>query len=102
MAYAEHKTTEVASFTCEDVQAVLDSVRPYFERDGGGIELVAVEGCNVRVRLFGACTTCSSSAISLQHGVERKLREELPGFGELIADSSAGRSAPRRWWQFLG
>jgi Fe-S cluster biogenesis protein NfuA len=102
VAQAECHSTEVAPFTSDDVRAVLDSVRPYFERDGGGIELVAVEGCNVRVRLYGACTTCASSAISLQHGVERRLREELPGFGELFADSSAERSAPRRWWQFLG
>ena len=102
MAHPQRHTNEVASFTSEDVCAVLDSVRPYFERDGGGIELVAVEGCNVRVRLYGACTSCSSSAISLQHGVERRLREELPGFGELIADSSPERSTPRRWWQLLG
>lgn len=102
MISEERHSIEQAPFTSEDVKRVLDSVRPYFERDGGNIELVAVEGCNVRVRLHGTCTTCSSSASSLQHGVERRLREELPGFGELIADSSAERSAPRRWWQFLG
>jgi Fe-S cluster biogenesis protein NfuA len=96
-----HREDE-SPFTSDDVRSVLESVRPHFERDGGGIELVAVEGCNVRVRVFGACSGCSSVAASLRHGVERRLREELPGFGELIADSPRERSAPRRWWQLLG
>jgi Fe-S cluster biogenesis protein NfuA len=91
-----------ASFTAEDVRAILDAIRPYFERDGGGIELVAIEGCNVRVRLHGACTSCPSVSTSLQFGVERRLREELPGFGELIADTNSDRTTPKRWWQFLG
>jgi Fe-S cluster biogenesis protein NfuA len=93
---------ERASFTSEDVEAVLELVRPMLRRHGGDIELVAVEGSDVRVVLAGACTSCPSSTATLQFSVERTLREELPGFGVLIAESP-GRPQNSRlaWWRKL-
>ena len=86
--------TSPAAFSIADVERVLATVRPALARHGGGIDLVCVEGCNVRVSLRGACVGCPSSMMTLRESVERHLREELAGFGELIAEeqgSSKGR-----------
>ncbi|RMG10169.1 MAG: hypothetical protein D6731_17935 [Planctomycetota bacterium] len=52
-------------------------VAPFLQRDGGDIELVGVEEGVVRVRLHGACGSCPSSTMTLQMGVERRLREQF-------------------------
>lgn len=39
----------------DKVEAVLDQIRPFLQRDGGDVELVAVEDGIVKVRLKGAC-----------------------------------------------
>jgi Fe-S cluster biogenesis protein NfuA len=75
-----------SAITAEQVEAVLDRVRPAIRSDGGDIELVAIEGNNVHVRLQGHCVGCPSSMMTLKFGVERALREEIPDFGELITD----------------
>lgn len=61
------------------VEAVLNRVRPFILADGGDIELVAVDGDTVCLRLTGACADCPSSRLTLQYGVETALRGEYPG-----------------------
>lgn len=39
----------------QQIEAVLEKIRPALQADGGDIELLAVEGRNARVRLVGAC-----------------------------------------------
>ena len=67
----------------EQVQEVLDKLRPFIQRDGGDIELVGVENGIVKVRLMGACGSCPASTITLKAGVERALIEEVPGVVEV-------------------
>ncbi len=63
----------------EQVQAVIDEIRPNLQADGGDIELVDVtEGGIVRVRLQGACHGCPGAAMTLKMGVERLLRRRIP------------------------
>lgn len=67
------------------LEAVLDEhVRPALAEDHGGIEVVAVRGGVVHVRLLGACDGCASATVTLRDGVERLLAEELPGFERLV------------------
>ena len=47
--------------------------------DGGDITLVSVIDGVVKVTMHGACVGCSSSLYTLQLGIERKLKEEIPG-----------------------
>ncbi len=63
----------------DDVKDVIDKLRPYLQRDGGDCELVSVEEGIVKVRLKGACGTCPGATMTLKHGIERALLEELPG-----------------------
>ncbi|TLS38839.1 NifU family protein [Pseudalkalibacillus caeni] len=67
----------------EQVQEVLNKLRPFLLRDGGDVELVDIEDGIVRVRLMGACGSCPSSTITLKAGIERALLEEVPGVKEL-------------------
>jgi len=63
----------------DKVAKVIELLRPTIQADGGDLELVDVtpEGV-VRIRLHGACVGCPSSAITLQAGIERNLREYVP------------------------
>jgi Fe-S cluster biogenesis protein NfuA len=98
----ETRLTDSASpFTRDQVEAVLAGVRPGIERHGGRIELVCIDGCDVRVALGGACTGCPSATLTLRHAVERRLREELAGFGELLADEPESKASERSWWRRL-
>jgi Fe-S cluster biogenesis protein NfuA len=67
----------------EQVQDVLNKLRPFLLRDGGDCELVDVEDGIVKLRLLGACGSCPSSTITLKAGIERALLEEVPGVVEV-------------------
>jgi len=69
------------------VAAALDRIRPVLQADGGDIELLSVVGRDAHVRLTGACHGCPSAALTLQAGVQRLLRQEVPGFGEVIDET---------------
>ena len=71
------------TLTIENVENVLDELRPYLMSDGGNVELVEIEGPIVRLRLQGACGSCPSSAMTLRMGIERKLKEEIPEIDEI-------------------
>jgi Fe-S cluster biogenesis protein NfuA len=71
------------TLTTENVENVLDELRPYLMSDGGNVELVEIEGPIVRLRLQGACGSCPSSAMTLRMGIERKLKEEIPEIDEI-------------------
>ncbi len=62
----------------EKVTKVLEAIRPGLQMDGGDIELVGVEGGVVKVRLTGACSGCPMSMMTLQMGVERAIKREVP------------------------
>ncbi len=60
------------------VERVLDTIRPYVQGDGGDIELVDVTEGIVQLRLAGACVGCMHSMMTLQAGIERMLKQEIP------------------------
>ena len=62
----------------EKVTKVLDTIRPGLQMDGGDIELIDVNEGVVKVRLVGACAGCPMSMMTLQMGVERALKREIP------------------------
>jgi Fe-S cluster biogenesis protein NfuA len=74
---------ETLALTPENVETVLDELRPYLMSDGGNVELVELDGPVVKLRLQGACGSCPSSAMTLRMGIERKLRESIPEIAEV-------------------
>jgi len=71
--------------TKEDVQTALDKVRPTLQADGGDVELVDVEDGVVSVKLTGACGGCPMATMTLKHGIERILREQVPDIKEVVS-----------------
>lgn len=69
--------------TLDNVETVLDELRPYLMADGGNVEVVELDGPIVKVRLQGACGSCPSSTMTLKMGIERKLREMIPEIAEV-------------------
>ncbi|MCL1631108.1 NifU family protein [Sporolactobacillus sp. CPB3-1] len=67
----------------QQVEEVLEKLRPFLLRDGGDVELLDVADGIVRVRLLGACGNCPSSTLTLKAGIERALVENVPGIKEL-------------------
>lgn len=57
----------------------IDAIRPALQMDGGDIEFVGVVDGVVKVNLTGACDSCSISWLTLKGGVERILKERVPG-----------------------
>jgi len=61
----------------EKIKSKLEELRGMLQADGGDLELVELNGLNVKLRLKGACGACPHAAMTLKQGVERILREEV-------------------------
>jgi len=68
----------------DKVEAVLDDIRPSLQADGGDVQLVDVKEGVVTVRLLGACSGCPMATMTLQQGIERKLKEEVPEVNKVV------------------
>jgi Fe-S cluster biogenesis protein NfuA len=71
----------------EKVIEVLNSIRGALQADGGDVELVDViedQGI-VKVRLTGACGGCPMSQMTLQMGIERVMRQQVPEIKRVVA-----------------
>lgn len=69
----------------QEVEKILELIRPALQADGGNIDLVDVQDGVVTVKLVGACGTCPSSMMTLKGGVERILKSEIPTIKEVVA-----------------
>ncbi|MFT7335521.1 MAG: Fe-S cluster biogenesis protein NfuA [Porticoccaceae bacterium] len=62
-----------------EVEKALEEIRPFLNSDGGDISLVSIEeGKHVKVRLEGACTSCSVNQMTLRAGVETTIKKFAP------------------------
>ena len=77
-------STETMALTLENVEKVLDELRPFLMADGGNVEVVELDGPIVKVRLQGAGGSCPSSTMTLKMGIERKMRESIPEVSEVV------------------
>lgn len=69
----------------EDVAAVLELIRPSLQADGGDVTLVEVkEDGEVVVQLTGACNGCPLSSMTLANGIERILKDRIPGVTHVV------------------
>ena len=68
-----------------DVAAVLELIRPSLQADGGDVRFVDVdEDGVVSVEPQGACKGCPMSQMTLANGVERILKERVPGVTKVV------------------
>ena len=72
-------------FDREKIQAALDEIRPALQADGGDVRLVDVtEDGVVSVELQGACDGCPMAAMTLANGIERILKDRVPGVTQVV------------------
>ena len=63
----------------------LEYIRPALQADGGDLILLGVEEGKVMLQLVGACGGCPMSTMTLTAGIERILRDRVPGVTEVVA-----------------
>ena len=63
----------------EEIQSVLNVIRPYIQRDGGDVEFVKFEDGIVYINMTGACVGCGGFESTLREIVEDTLLERVPG-----------------------
>ncbi len=62
-----------------NIEKALEEIRPFLNSDGGDITLVAIEDQkHVKVRLEGACISCSVSQMTMRAGVETTIKKYAP------------------------
>ena len=63
----------------------IEYIRPAVQADGGDIKLTSVDNGVVNIEMLGACVGCPLSIATLKSGIERILKEKVPGVEEVIA-----------------
>lgn len=71
----------------EQIEAVLEEVRPALAMHGGNVELVSAdeESGIVKMRFLGTCKGCPMSSITMKMGIEMALMEAIPSVKEVVA-----------------
>ncbi|MFP3914264.1 MAG: NifU family protein [Actinomycetota bacterium] len=67
------------------LESTLDYIRPAIQMDGGDIVLQSVEDGVVTLQMVGACGGCPLSMMTLKAGIERILKDRVPGVVEVEA-----------------
>jgi Fe-S cluster biogenesis protein NfuA len=68
-----------------NVEKALEEIRPFLNSDGGDIKLISIEdGKHVKVRLEGACISCSVNQMTLKAGVETTIKKFAPQIETVI------------------
>ena len=81
-------TDEAASADAVDLDLLnetLEYIRPALQADGGDMILLGVKEGKVTLQLVGACGGCPLSTMTLTAGIERILRDRVPGVTEVVA-----------------
>ena len=70
----------------EQVKQVIEIIRPAIQADGGDINLLDVDESSgvVTVELTGACVSCPASTITMKAGVERIMKDRVPGVTAVV------------------
>lgn len=86
----ESANNSVLPLTRENVEMVLDEMRPYLMSDGGNVSVVDIDGATVKLQLEGACGSCPSSTMTMKMGLERRLLEKIPEIESVIQAEPEG------------
>ena len=71
----------------EQIEQVLESLRPALHADGGDVEFIDFdeESGKVLLRWMGVCGSCPISTVTLKQGIEKRLVSAVPGVTEVAA-----------------
>lgn len=61
------------------IESTLDQLRPWLQADGGDVTLLEVsDDMVVKLKLLGACSSCSMSVMTLKAGIEQAVLKAVP------------------------
>ncbi|MDX2002750.1 MAG: NifU family protein [Chitinophagales bacterium] len=81
-----NNSLEVDHQLLERVEASLDTLRPYLQRDGGNVEVVNItDDMILQVRLLGACEKCPQSFMTMKAGIEEAVKHAVPSLKAVVA-----------------
>lgn len=77
----------------DQVEQVIEVIRPAIQADNGDVVLHDVDEATglVTVELIGACVSCPASTVTLKAGLERILKDRVPGVTEVV-DAGAAKA----------
>lgn len=69
------------------IKEQLEKIRPHIQMDGGDVEFVSFDNKSgvLTIKLQGACVGCPMSQITLQEGIGKTIKEEIPEVKEVVA-----------------
>jgi Fe-S cluster biogenesis protein NfuA len=63
----------------DQVEAALNTIRPYLETDGGNVSVDEITPDNVvKLKLLGSCGSCPMSIMTLKAGIEEAIKKAVP------------------------
>jgi len=71
------------------LRETLDYIRPAVQADGGDLVLLGIEDGAVNIQMVGACGGCPLSMMTLKAGIERILKDRVPGVETVNATADA-------------
>lgn len=84
---AAEESDEPIEIDLVKLEAALEYIRPAIQMDGGDLVLLGTEGGTVNLQMVGACGGCPMSTMTLKAGIERILRDRVPGVIEVNAEA---------------
>ncbi len=61
----------------DTIREKLEGMRGFLQADGGDMDVVSIEGTDVKLRLKGACGGCPHATVTIKDGIQRLLREQV-------------------------
>jgi Fe-S cluster biogenesis protein NfuA len=70
----------------DQVEEVIEIIRPAIQADGGDIVLLDVDDATgvVTVELQGACVSCPASTVTMKAGIERIMKDRIEGVTAVV------------------
>lgn len=70
----------------EQVEAALETIRPYLVADGGNVEIEEItEEKVVKLKLLGNCGSCKMSFMTMKAGIEQAIKKAVPEITSVVA-----------------
>lgn len=85
MSELNHQDESASDVDLGTLEDTLEYIRPALQADGGDLVLLGVDGGTVNLQLVGACGGCPMSTMTLTAGIERILRDRVPGVTDVVA-----------------
>lgn len=73
----------------KQIESVIDrQIRPALAGDGGGLEILGLEGFTLKIHYQGACGSCPSATAGTMHAIQQMLKMDVDPRIDVVADNA--------------